>query len=223
MTIHSDYKPLAVLAAFLLMTACASPGTDPADEPPVYDFPAEAAGSDEDGAIFSDIPALSLFSDVKARRVGDIVTVFLVEQTSGQNSSESSLSQSLSTAISAPTFGGRTRGNMTVDLASGRNFNGDADSSQSNQLNGSITVTVRDVLPGGNLLVSGEKWIQINQSREHIGLQGVIRIKDIRPDNTVYSTQVADARITYAGSGTNKDMHTMGWAARIVFNSIWPF
>lgn len=218
----SDSKLLVLTAALLLLQSCATSTNQVAQEiaPPVS---TERVVEPITGAIFEQAPGISLFTDVKARRVGDIVTVYLVEQTSGQNSSDSTQSQSLSTALSAPTFGGRTRGNMAIDLSSGRNFSGDSDSSQSNQLNGSITVTVREVLPGGNLVVSGEKWIQINQSKEHIGLQGVIRVKDIRPDNSLYSTQVADARITYAGSGINKDMNTMGWAARIVFNSIWPF
>ncbi len=216
-------KSLLLPIAALLVTGCSST-TQNIDSMPMPDYskaPVESLSAS--GSIYEEGRGISLFQDWKARRVGDIVTVFLIEQTSGQNSSDTSLSQAQSTNISAPTFGGSTRNNMVIDLNSGRSFAGDSDSSQSNQLNGSITVTVKDVLSSGNLLVVGEKWIQINQSREHIELQGIIRTKDIGPDNSVLSTQVADARITYAGNGVNKDMNTMGWAARIVFSSLWPF
>lgn len=214
--------PLLLITLALLTTGCASSSKmEPMPMPEYDDREVELALPS--GAIYEEGMGIALFQDWKARRVGDIVTVFLIEQTSGQNSSDTSLSQAQSTNISAPTFGGSTRNNMAIDLNSGRSFAGDSDSSQSNQLNGSISVTVQEVMASGNLLVSGEKWIQINQSREHIVLQGIIRTKDIGPDNSVLSTQVADARITYAGAGINKDMNTLGWAARIVFSSLWPF
>lgn len=218
-------KPANALAALLpaiLATGCATPSNMEPMPLPEYAY-RHAEPEAVNGSIFEDSNTIALFSDIKARRVGDIVTVYLVEQTSGQNNSGTSLSQTQATTISAPTYGGRTRDNMLVDLNSGRSFSGDSDSSQSNQLNGSITVTVQEVLPGGNLLVAGDKWIQINQSREHIELQGVIRVKDISQSNSVTSTQVADARITYAGAGINKDVNVMGWAARVVFSSLWPF
>lgn len=213
---------LCAAVSVMLLSACASNShMEPMPMPEYSMVPSEP--ETPTGAIYEEGTGIPLFQDWKARRVGDIVTVFLVESTSGQNSSDTSLSQSQSANLSAPTVGGSTRGNLALDLDSGRTFAGDSDSSQSNQLNGSITVTVRQVLPGGNLLVAGEKWIQINQSREHIGLHGVIRTKDIGPDNAVYSTQVADARITYAGAGVSKDMNTLGWAARLVFSSLMPF
>ena len=220
---NSTVPAFLIVALGSLVSSCASTSSELETIPPLDYSLVNANPEVEDGSIYSNGAGISLFQDWKARRVGDIVTVYLVEQTSGQNSTDTSLSQSQSTNISAPTFGGSTRNNRLIDLNSGRSFAGDSDSSQSNQLNGSITVTVKEVLPSGNLLVSGEKWIQINQSQEHIGLQGIIRTKDIGPDNAVLSTQVADARISYAGKGVNKDMNSLGWAARIVFSSLWPF
>ena len=102
-------------------------------------------------------------------------------------------------------------------------FTGASGSSQSNSLNGSIAVTVHEVLPNGNLVVQGEKRIRINQGDEFVRLRGVVRIKDIDSFNTLYSTQVADARITYAGKGTNSHNSTPGWAAKILFSPLWPF
>ena len=95
--------------------------------------------------------------------------------------------------------------------------------SQSNSLNGSITVTVHGIMPNGNLIVEGEKWVNINQAHEYVKLQGVVRPRDIGAYNTIYSTQVADARISYGGRGTNAQSNSPGWAARILLNPIWPF
>lgn len=216
------YSGFRIAGLCLLLCACGTTAID--QDPPVTPaIQVSAEQQHNNGAIFTSATDVSLFSDIKARRIGDIFTVFLVEQTSGQNSSDTSLSRSTAVNLSAPTFGGRTRDNMLIDLNSGRTFAGDSDSSQSNQLNGSIAVTVKEVLPGGNLVVEGEKWIQINQSREHISLRGIVRPKDIGADNTLYSTQVADAHISYAGQGVNRDANSLGWAARIVFSSIWPF
>ncbi len=102
-------------------------------------------------------------------------------------------------------------------------FDGASDSSQSNRLDGSITVTVAERLPNGNLLVRGEKRITINQGEEFIRVQGIVRPVDIGPANSVASTKVADARITYSGRGTLADSNRPGWLSRF-FNSPWfPF
>ena len=153
--------------------------------------------------------------------MGDILTVFLVEQTSGQNSADNSVSQATDMNVEAPTFGGSLRPNMEIDLGSENSFSGQSGTSQSNSLNGSITVTVTGQLDNGNLIVEGEKWIRINQAREFIRLQGVVRQADISTNNTVLSTQVADAHIAYGGTATHGT--GPGWAARVLFSSVWPF
>lgn len=166
---------------------------------------------------------LSLFQDVKARRVGDILTVLLVEETSGQNSSDNNLNQSTAMNVGIPTLGTSAKPDMAVNLNSENTFTGGSGSSQSNRLSGSVAVTVHAVLPNGNLVVEGEKSIRINQGNEYIRLQGVVRSRDIDAFNTVYSTQVADARISYGGAGTNAGNTSPGWAAKILFSPIWPF
>ena len=218
-----DDIPVLLLLLASILTGCASPAREAhPDFAPVYQ-PVTVNTEKNDGAIFTSGTEIALFEDIKAKRVGDILTIMLVEQTSGQNSSDTSLSQSTGMNVSAPTVGGSTRTNLGVDLNSDRSFTGETGSSQSNRLSGSITVTVSDVLPGGNLIVQGEKWIQINRGSELIRLKGIVRPRDINPDNTLLSTQVADARISYKGTGTEKDANVMGWAARIVFSSLWPF
>lgn len=175
------------------------------------------------GSIYQAGTEMVLFEDIKARRIGDILTVLLVEETSGQNSADNSINQSTEMNVQTPTFGGSARPNMNIDLGSENTFSGQSGSSQSNRLNGSIAVTVHEVLPNGNLVIQGEKRIRINQGDEYIRLSGVVRPRDIGTFNTLYSTQVADARISYAGRGTNSHNTTPGWAAKILFSPLWPF
>jgi len=173
------------------------------------------------GSLYQASSAMGLYEDIKANRIGDILPVMLVEQTSGQNSADNSVNQSTEMNVQTPTFGGRSRANMQIDLGSENSFSGQSGSSQSNSLSGSITVTVHAVLPNGNLVVEGEKWIRINQANEFVRLKGVVRQVDIDTNNMLLSTQVADARISYGGTGTSGN--NPGWAAKVLFSSIWPF
>jgi flagellar L-ring protein precursor FlgH len=131
-------------------------------------------------------------------------------------------------AMSAPTLLGGSltlhgRNLLNNSLNDASTFDGEGDSSQSNQLTGSITVTVAKRLANGNLLVRGQKWITINQGREYVRIQGIVRPIDIGQDNTVLSTSVADATIAYGEQGTLNDANSKGWLARF-FDSKWmPF
>jgi flagellar L-ring protein precursor FlgH len=116
-----------------------------------------------------------------------------------------------------------SRTDIGFDVSSNGTFAGESGSSQSNSLSGSITVTVTEVLPGGNLRVQGEKWVEINQGKEFVRLGGVVRPRDVKPNNTILSTQVADARITYSGKGAGADSNVIGWAARLLFSALKPF
>ena len=175
------------------------------------------------GGIYRPQTALALYEDAKARRVGDILTVVLVEETSGENSMDNSLASSTELNLDTPIFGGQNKPDFNYEVGGGSSFEGQSGSSQSNRLSGSIAVTVHQVLPNGNLVVSGEKWIRINQANEYVKLEGVVRPIDIGTFNTLYSTQVADARITYAGKGTNSQSNSPGWVSKILFSPLWPF
>ena len=100
-------------------------------------------------------------------------------------------------------------------------FGGKGNSSQSNRLEGNITVTVAEVYPNGNLFVRGEKWLTLNQGEEFVQISGIVRPVDISADNSVPSFKVADARITYSGKGTLADANQPGLLARI-FMKFWP-
>jgi flagellar L-ring protein precursor FlgH len=215
---------LAALAlAMLAGCAMQSPHKDDAEwaaTAPVAPSAAPAA----DGSIFHDEQNMELFSDPRAHRVGDILTITLIESTQASKKSETSTSKTDKTGIDAPTilgqslkFGGKAA-DITTNAA--RSFDGNGSSSQSNQLTGQITVTVAQRLTNGNLLVRGEKWLTINQGQELVRISGIVRAQDIGQDNSVPSTRVADARITYTGRGTLAEANTKGWLSRF-FSSKW--
>ena len=190
---------------------------------PVYDAPGT-----RQGAIYSANSAQSLFEDYKARRVGDILTVLLAEETNAFKSTNASTSRDSDITLLDPIIAGRpvTRGGnpiLNTDLESSQSFEGQGEAAQSNLLEGSITVTVADVLPNGNLIVQGEKWIRINRGEEFIQLRGIVRPVDISADNTVFSTQVADAELAYGGTGQVARSTAQGWFSRFFGSVIWPF
>jgi flagellar L-ring protein precursor FlgH len=224
-------KPFATILAAVALQACAhgpdSAATGSSDAyrgPTVVYAPAPPLA----GTIYNTAGSFDLFMDLRARAIGDILTIMLVERTNASKESSTSTARGSSVDTGLPIFAGRpiTSGGTAIlnsELSSDSSFDGQADSSQSNRLDGSITVTVAERLPNGNLLVRGEKLITINQGEEFIRLQGIIRPVDIGPENTVPSTKVADASITYSGRGTLAATNQPGWLSRF-FNSPWfPF
>jgi flagellar L-ring protein FlgH len=180
------------------------------------------------GTIYNTAGSFDLFMDLRARAVGDILTILLVERTDASKESSTSTARGSSVDTGLPTFAGRpiTSGGTPIlnnELSSDTTFDGQADSSQSNRLDGSITVTVAERLANGNLLVRGEKLITINQGEEFIRLEGIIRPVDIGPENTVPSTKVADAAISYSGRGTLQATNRPGWLTRFFNSPFFPF
>jgi flagellar L-ring protein precursor FlgH len=176
------------------------------------------------GAIYQAGYDVPLFENAVAHRVGDTVTIILSESTAAQKSSSTSTSKDSQVDIPAPLFGGSPLsigGNeISASMENSRSFEGTGDSSLSNRLQGNITVTVAKRLSNGNLVVRGQKWIEINQGREFVRIQGVIRPLDIMPDNTIQSYKVADASIAYGARGALNDANRPGLLSRF-FNSIW--
>lgn len=180
------------------------------------------------GAIFNADSSRPLFEDIKARYVGDILTVVLVEKTDAKKSANTEVTKE-STGSSGPTtLFGRVLGTdtnhdlLTMGTQSSNEFTGEGDSDQSNSLTGTIAVTVAEVLPNGNLFVRGQKRVHINQGDEFIKISGIVRSADIRQDNTISSTLIADAQITYSGSGAIADSNSMGWITRFFNSPLWP-
>lgn len=180
------------------------------------------------GAIYNSSASFALFEDPKARAPGDLLTVLLVEKTQARKNAATSTSKESSAEIGNPTLFGRPlslggTGIGGFGIGGSRDFEGKGDSSQSNQLSGSVTVTVLERLPNGNLIVSGEKNLALNQGSERVRLSGIVRPVDVRPDNTIPSDRVADARIEYVGRGALADANSQGWLVRFFNSDFFPF
>ncbi len=175
------------------------------------------------GAIYQAGQEMALFADLKARRVGDILTIVLNESTNASKSAVTKTTKSSATADTGPSILGRsitTKGIPILDttLSGSNTFDGEGSSSQGNSLVGSLTVTVTNVESNGNLVVEGDKSLKLNQGDEFIHISGVVRPADIAFNNTVTSDKIADAHISYSGRGVIDSSNRMGWLTRF-FNS----
>jgi flagellar L-ring protein FlgH len=178
-----------------------------------------------DGAIYQQGQQIELFADLKARRVGDVLTIRLTETTSASKSAVTKTAKTTTVNNTGPTIFGKTITAsgvpiFTTTLAGADAFDGEGSSTQANSLAGSLTVTVMEVQSNGNLVVQGDKTLKLNQGDEFVHISGVVRRADIATDNTVTSDKVADAHISYSGKGVINSSNSMGWLARF-FNSVF--
>jgi len=217
-----------IISCILLLGAC---GYMPPTPDPEYSSVRPVASQPlpiRDGAIYKAGYDILLFEDRKARRVGDIITVILSERTNASKNASTSTTKDSAVSLSVPTIFGKapTRNGLPIlnsSLDATREFTGEADSTQSNSLTGNITVTIVEVFPNGNLMIRGEKILTLNQGSERIQFSGIVRAADISTENTVISTQVANARIKYAGEGVLADANSPGWLTRMFNSTWWPF
>lgn len=220
-------KIALVLISFSTITGCLGPQRGDIRYAAAYPVQFQGPQQNTD-SIYQPQTAMLLHEDLRARRVGDMLTVLLEEKTDAEKKSATGTSKSTTATMNDPTLFGdavTAHGESILDnsIRSNGSFSGSGDTSQSNSLSGSVTVVVVDVLANGNLVVQGEKWMNINQGEDYVRLRGIIRPIDINPDNTIASTRIASADIQYGGDGTLDDANSMGWLARF-FNSPWmPF
>ncbi len=181
-----------------------------------------------DGAIYQAGQEMALFADLKARRVGDVLTVVLNESTNASKNAATTTSKTSAVTDTGPALFGKsitTKGIPILDttLAGSHTFDGEGTSSQGNSLVGSLTVTVINVEANGNLVVQGDKSLKLNQGDEFIHIAGVIRPADIATNNTVTSDKIADAHISYSGKGVLDNANHMGWLTRFFNSAFSPF
>lgn len=219
---------LAGALGTLLLAGCATPPKpdDPAYTPAQPIQPPRAA-TVYTGSLYQAGYDMRLFEDAVARRVGDILTIRLEEKTDAKKKADTDVGKKSgvdgsidfagSGAIATKPYGAE----LSIDAD--RDFDGSAKSNQSNSLTGNISVVVSEVLPNGNLVVRGEKWLTLNQGDEFIRITGIVRPQDIEPDNTVPSYLVADARIGYGGTGPVADANVLGWLTRFFISAVFPF
>jgi len=215
------------LASFLL-GGCATMQEDGGrDFEPSWPEEAEAPKA-LPGTIYAQGRDVTLWNNVTARNIGDTLTIRLQESTEAEKSATTTASKSSTATLTGPTIAGRP---VTVNgvpvLEAGmdnqQDFAGNGAATQSNKLDGFITVTVFKRLSNGNLLVRGQKLIAINSGREFVRLQGIVRPSDIAPDNSVLSWRVADAYISYGGQGTVANASKPGWLFRFFNSPKTPF
>ncbi len=179
------------------------------------------------GSLYNPGTASYLFEDRRATRVGDLITIRLTENTQAQKKADTKIKKEDETSVTAPVILGRPnpsldggKWSLETDVQADRDFKTEANSKQSNSLTGTVTVMISQVLPNGNLVIRGEKWVNINQGEEFIRITGIVRPSDVATDNSVPSTRVANARISYSGTGQMAEANSRGWLARF-FSTDW--
>jgi flagellar L-ring protein precursor FlgH len=171
---------------------------------------------------------MELFADLKARRVGDVLTIVLNEATAASKNAATTTSKTSAVTDTGPTIFGKsitTKGVPILDttLSGSHTFDGEGTAAQGNSFTGSLTVTVTEVESNGNLVVEGDKTIKLNQGDEFIHISGVVRPADVATNNSVTSDKIADAHISYSGKGIIANANRMGWLTRFFNSVLSPF
>ncbi len=187
-----------------------------------------------EGSLWEDNGPLSeLFVTPKARGVGDIVTVRIVESSIASNKASTNTERDSGFSAGIDAFlGTETRyptkrhpyfnpfSRVKGDLKS--EFEGTGTTERSGKLIAQITARVMSVLPRGNLRIAGSREVTVNHERQFMTLSGIVRPRDISSNNVILSTYISDARIVYSGAGVINDRQRPGWLARVL-DTVWPF
>ncbi len=226
---------------FALCAACGGgPRKHPALQQPAVDpqeYRQEANGPDNPGSLFAASEQDTLFSDSRARRVGDIVVVKLVENTKAQNKAETTANKQSANDYQVGALMGQGShgfipflglgptnkvGTPALTTSSASDLSGTGKTKRENYVTTSLAARVIRVMPGGLLQIEGAREIRVNEETEYMVVRGMVRTKDVSADNSVLSTQIADASIEYYGRGVLADKQKPGWFTRLMDN-IWPF
>lgn len=205
-----------VLAMGVLLTACV-PTTHIVEPLTVRPEPTPLAPRIANGSIFqAGLNDRPLFEDRRARHVGDVLTISIVETTAASGKSGTSSENTGSLAVVTPAITGGLSGTQSVKSAN------KSDASGTNTFSGTLTSTVIEVLPNGNLRVAGEKQVSIRHSDEYVRFSGVVNPVDISSTNSVLSTKVADVHLEYKGAVNLDTSDVTSMFARI-FTTVLPF
>jgi flagellar L-ring protein precursor FlgH len=231
---------LLLAVSILAFVGCAPPLSTPSSlanqeaaliNPPVETYPQPAIKTE--GSLFSEDSRPDFFSDMKAQRIGDIITINIVETSKANKTANTSLRRSneinssvdalfgLETPGTLPTPGGINLMNG-IDLSSSSQFSGSGTTSRNENITAKISARIVQVLPNQNLVIRGSQEIMVNNEKQYITVQGVVRPADVATDNSVLSTYLADARIEYTGKGDVSNKQREGWLVRLL-DTVWPF
>lgn len=223
---------LQLLPLFFFCTCCTGPNKEIVDIPEPLEAPVVKAPEPQSPGTLWTGDEGNWLSDIKARNVGDIVTVIIQETSSASKeaSTESDRDSSISAAI-PKLLGYETtlsEKNPNLDLSSlleatfSNEFSGSGKTTRSEDLVATLTTQVIEVYPNGNMKIRGGKSIMVNNESQIIYLTGIVRSHDINADNTVDSGNILNAQITYTGEGVISDKQKPGWLTRVIDN-VWPF
>jgi len=224
-----------VLLLSAAITGCsAPPRMSDAEFKPVLSIPQDAVPL-VTGSIYNGGRNDNWFGRKKDYRVGDIITVILNEQTQANRVTNTTASRETENDVAEglvpklPNALGRSVRGSASTLIDGLKLDGSTISSESTgsaaqraSLSGSVAVTVTQVLPNGNLVVRGEKQLDLSEGGETIRVAGIVRSDDVAPNGTVFSRRLANAQISYTGSGDLASANKVPWGTGLLFK-IWPF
>lgn len=231
-----------ILAMSFLMCAACGGGSNrrPALQPPMtppQEYRQEVNGPNNPGSLFAASQEDTLFADSRARRVGDIVVVKMVENTKAQSKAETTADKESGNNYSVNAMFGNSKygfipmvgvgplasvGSPALQTNSNSDLEATGKTKRENYVTTSLAARVLRVLPGGLLQIEGARQIRVNEETEFMVVRGMVRAKDVDADNSVYSTQIADASIEYYGKGVLSDKQKPGWFTRLMDN-VWPF
>jgi flagellar L-ring protein precursor FlgH len=175
-----------------------------------------------------------LYEDLRAMRVGDIITVSIVENHKGSKSADTSAERdsSISNSVNGGAtgtigipgirLGGGIQNSLAVNASASNKFGGKGSTNRQDTLTGTLSAMVTEVLPNGDLRVEGRREVVVNSEKQLMRLSGIVRRVDVDTKNTVLSTAIADAKIEYSGLGVVDDVQRPGWFVRIL-DWIYPF
>ncbi len=222
--------PLSWLCGLLVLAMATGPATARplfGKKLPPEDYtatrPAPPVAPVATGAIFqAEQGYAALYEGWRAKRVGDPLTIVLVERTTASKSAASKLDSGGGFSVTPPSAGPITFDPNIARASGKRNFNGGGSADQANALSGEVSVTVAEVYPNGTMLVQGRKRVTLNRGDEFVAIKGIVRTADVDANNRVASTRVADARIEYTGKGDVARAGRQGWLSRF-FQVVSPF
>ncbi len=223
---------LLLVALSAVLSGCIGPAAnvDLTEVEPVEPVMYEPIAPRTTGSLWTEARG-GMFGDNKGRTVGDIVTVVISESASASKEATTSTdrSSSMSAGVSALFGLERSIGRATdldpsalVDATTENGFSGSGKTARKENLVATLTTQIVEVLPNGNLRISGNKTVTVNNEMQIVKLSGIVRSSDITPGNLVDSASILNARIAYVGKGVISDKQQQGWLVRGL-DQVWPF
>jgi len=158
----------------------------------------------------------SLFSDEKANKIGDAITILVVESSQASNNAETQAGRTSSLSLSGKgSVGKTTLPSVDLGLGSNNDFSGTGSTKTTGMIRTKISATIDSVLKNGNLLVRGSRKIKINGEEQVVKIKGIVRSSDIAADNSVLSYNISEAEIEFSGSGLIERVQSPGWLTKI--------